>query len=278
LERTDKRFNKTANRGEVKPMKLLKIFLFIFILAFPITTAIGQTKITVDYDFYEGYPDVNPSTNSSLLKINDSDSVFEIYNKSTKDSTSTYFTDDGTQHLVRYPKSDENSTVIKNYKKDSLLTLDLGYHPNKFFYIAEKMSLFDWEMKDGEKEILNYKCNKATTTFRGRNYTAWFAAEIPVSDGPWKFTGLPGLILEVEDDMGNVKISAYKIILNDDSIKKLTHKKNPKYPTLTWEEYAAGVKRDYDNFIKAMYSTVSGTATLELQWKIERMEFLFKNY
>jgi GLPGLI family protein len=30
-------------------------------------------------------------------------------------------------------------------------------------------------------------------------HTAWFALDIPISDGPWKFCGLPGLIMEVYD-------------------------------------------------------------------------------
>ncbi len=39
----------------------------------------------------------------------------------------------------------------------------------------------------------------ATSDFRGRHWTAWFATDIPVSDEPWKLGGLPGLILKAYD-------------------------------------------------------------------------------
>lgn len=44
-----------------------------------------------------------------------------------------------------------------------------------------------------------FNCTKATVAFRGREFIAWFTSEIPVTYGPWKFHGLPGLILEVHD-------------------------------------------------------------------------------
>ncbi|MFT4031194.1 MAG: GLPGLI family protein [Siphonobacter sp.] len=55
------------------------------------------------------------------------------------------------------------------------------------------------------KKIGSFPTQKATARFRGRNYTAWFCSEIPISDGPWKLNGLPGLILEAYDDTGEVK-------------------------------------------------------------------------
>ena len=50
------------------------------------------------------------------------------------------------------------------------------------------------------KEILGYQCQKATLNFRGRDFTVYFTSEINISDGPIKFSGLPGLILEVISD------------------------------------------------------------------------------
>lgn len=64
---------------------------------------------------------------------------------------------------------------------------------------TEQMPLQDWEIHEDTLMILGYCCQKATCTFRGRKYTAWFSMDIPISNGPWKFGGLPGLILKVCD-------------------------------------------------------------------------------
>lgn len=64
---------------------------------------------------------------------------------------------------------------------------------------TEALPDFQWQIHPEKKEILGYLCQRATGAFRGRRYEAWFATDIPLSEGPWKFGGLPGLILEVAD-------------------------------------------------------------------------------
>jgi GLPGLI family protein len=59
--------------------------------------------------------------------------------------------------------------------------------------------------------ILGYKCLKATTTFRGRTYNAWFTPQVPIRQGPWKFSGLPGLILKINDTEGYFEWTAIGI-------------------------------------------------------------------
>lgn len=65
-----------------------------------------------------------------------------------------------------------------------------------------------WELTDGERTILGYACRRAACTFRGRSYEAWYTPEIAVSCGPWKFGGLPGLILAVRDAAGVLELEA----------------------------------------------------------------------
>ena len=56
-----------------------------------------------------------------------------------------------------------------------------------------------WELNDDTLTVCGYLCNNAITKFGGKVWTAWYCSEIPISDGPWKLSGLPGLILKAED-------------------------------------------------------------------------------
>lgn len=69
----------------------------------------------------------------------------------------------------------------------------------------------DWKIEDKTKKIGGFNCQKATALFKGNHYTAWFTSEIPVSFGPWKFYGLPGLILECYDSTNFFKVVVTKI-------------------------------------------------------------------
>lgn len=63
---------------------------------------------------------------------------------------------------------------------------------------SEPIPEIKWTLTDETENILGYECHKATARWRGREWNAWYA-DIPVNAGPWKFQGLPGLILKVED-------------------------------------------------------------------------------
>ena len=69
-----------------------------------------------------------------------------------------------------------------------------------FMVYSDSVPKLKWEfLTEDSDSILGYGCSKATAEFAGRKYTAWFTAEIPLPFGPYKFGGLPGLILKIED-------------------------------------------------------------------------------
>jgi GLPGLI family protein len=60
-----------------------------------------------------------------------------------------------------------------------------------------------WKISDEKQKIGTYNAQKAIVDFGGRKWIAWFTTEIPFPDGPYKFYGLPGLIVKVGDEAGN---------------------------------------------------------------------------
>lgn len=67
------------------------------------------------------------------------------------------------------------------------------------YFVTENIN-FTWTLHPEYISVLNYKAQKATTEYGGRKWIAWFAENIPFQDGPYKFKGLPGLILKIEDE------------------------------------------------------------------------------
>ena len=87
--------------------------------------------------------------------------------------------------------------IYKNYTQGKMTVTD-GLSLQDYVY-EDELNAQKWEIHDSTKTILDYQCQMATCDFRGREWTAWFTTDIPVSDGPWKFGGLPGLIMEAYD-------------------------------------------------------------------------------
>lgn len=70
-------------------------------------------------------------------------------------------------------------------------------------FIYDDPTSFQWNILADKEKIGEYNTQKATTEFGGRKWTAWFAPDIPFQDGPYKFYGLPGLIVKIEDSEKN---------------------------------------------------------------------------
>ena len=168
-----------------------------------------------------------------ILEFGDNISKFFDYNQLRTDSLNLKYNHKSTvnakevEEMGKYPVIWSNTVVKQN---DKIIIQDRF----KYYYQYEEPKIkFNWNLLEGSKKILNYECKKATVEFAGRIYTAWYTNDIPISDGPYKFEGLPGLIMEISDSknefsflaigIGKTPLSIY--LRNDDKIFNISKEK-----------------------------------------------------
>ena len=111
------------------------------------------------------------------------------------------------------------------------------------FEYTENSLLMKWSITNESKTIHGYQCRKAITSFRGREWTAWYTVEIPVAEGPWKFSGLPGLILEASDAKQHYSFSCTGIENKQGLIQYI----NYYYDKSTYGKVAEELQKFHDN-------------------------------
>ena len=166
-----------------------------------------QLKDTLDVAFYEDLlilqigPQVSKCfsyytfQNDSLRQTPEGNrQASELFNRALADFHKHR---DRSRFLNSFPRNRTVTIVYKNHPAGAITVTD-GLREDLVTY-RDTLNAQQWTMTDSTREVLGYTCQQATADFRGRHWTAWFATDIPVSDGPWKLGGLPGLILEAYD-------------------------------------------------------------------------------
>lgn len=105
---------------------------------------------------------------------------------------------------------------------------------SQLFQILDDRQI-SWEIFTEFKEISHYKAQKAVTYFGGREWIAWFTSDIPIQDGPHKFRGLPGLVLEVQDSQ---KYHTFAITSLKKSFKEFVYPESETYVSLPKIDYS----------------------------------------
>lgn len=93
-----------------------------------------------------------------------------------------------------------DQTIYQNNPKGKI-TVQSVITPN-FYNYEENRYPVKWIMEEGEDSICGYTCRIAKGEYGGRTWIVKYAPEIPTQNGPWKLTGLPGLILDATDSEG----------------------------------------------------------------------------
>ena len=169
-----------------------------------------------------------------------------------------------------WSRSNGQGSIYKNLKDKEMIE-DVEQF-SKRFRVMEEMELPQWEMSAETKQIGQYLCYKATMvrvdnsidwgsifSRRARNnqkkdsskttkdkeavklqkITAWYTPQIPVSAGPERYWGLPGLILEI--NAGRTTMLCTEIVINPEEVVEI--KKPSKGKEVSRDEYNVMMKQ-----------------------------------
>lgn len=154
-----------------------------------------------------------PYTENMLLVIGKNASVYTSYDKLNRDLEMQ-------KQIAEQIKNQAGSgnmsiNINKTYGgKVSDLDYFLFVKENKFYtkerlltnyLVEEDAPKINWKIAKDTLSFSGIHCQKATAHFKGRNWIAWFAPELPFQSGPWKLNGLPGLIVQAYDETKTVQ-------------------------------------------------------------------------
>lgn len=234
-----------------------------------------RAEIKVSYNYHEqlmrGNTEFFERDVTMLLLVNSEQSKF--YNQHTEYLDSLKSTPSGRAKekqmfdiaVRRYIESKDESVmsavvynsftyIFKDYIKGLSTVYDKAGMIESGVY-SEPFSELAWEIADSTKTILGYECIKATADYHGRRWTAWFAPDIPVQDGPWKLRGLPGLILEATEAKGHHSFVADGIERCDQPMYPIYDK--DKYDKMTRLELLRSLRNYRDNS-NSMFKAATG--------------------
>lgn len=177
---------------------------YLIVLLFPFLLSAQTHRFIYEYEFKIDSLSNDLTRENMILDINPEEVKFYPYFFAENDSINKLknISSSGWDDLLPVVKRNRNTNKNTSY----ILLNDL--------FSIQTEDKIHWKLSNETKSVTNYKLQKATTTFGGRNWTAWFNTEINLNEGPYKFRGLPGLIFEIADEKNNfsfILVKSYQL-------------------------------------------------------------------
>jgi GLPGLI family protein len=244
------------------------------ILLFSLMYFNATAQFTIEVDYYKpleaaggGYLEENAAYR---LHCNPLRSLFVFQTGGTTESAGQL--DDGNFELTVW-RGDKEHWVYKDFVDQELQEFLVSIQDNKYI-IDDRIHPMQWQILQETKMIEGISVTKAKCEHRGRTYTAWFAPSIPISNGPWKLGGLPGLILEAYDDEKEV-VFLFKSLrqLEEVAINKPASR-GRQVSLATFLELNQQETKQYFEFMEARMKSTSGDFDIDFNVKYTSWESL----
>lgn len=187
-------------------MKLvIKILLSLQILiGFGIQNAISQESgILAKYTYFNVGLQRAYDVNLSIY----GNRAFSQFTPSLANADTAFIDDAGNGQFSNSLEDETGKQYFTNPESKAIIFRDFVYTTDGTFpaIVEESLPDFDWQLHNTVKKIGQFNCSMASTEFRGRTYEVWYTLEIPTPFGPWKFYGLPGLIVQIKSLDNNIQ-------------------------------------------------------------------------
>ncbi|WP_417431832.1 GLPGLI family protein [Halpernia sp.] len=172
----------------------------LFILLFSTLNIYAQNKLLITYNLhYKPSKDFNKFEDESFYLQIDTNSKTSIFKSIGQFKADSILNGSAIINLSFFKTNQSRftNTIFYNYST-KILGEDNNFGSQKLKYEIENFKIL-WDLVAEQKTINSYKVSKAECELFGRKWIAWYTVEIPIQEGPYKFKGLPGLILQISD-------------------------------------------------------------------------------
>ncbi|KFC21867.1 GLPGLI family protein [Epilithonimonas lactis] len=187
----------------------MKKLLLLFVLLGTLTFAQNK-RFIYEYKLIPDSTDVS-DVKTEMMYLDTSKDGSKYYSYTVFNSDSIMKAD-----LERQLKATGSINITPPMKKPVVRYSVTKTYPDYKTFIHRRLSMdaykvsddrkIKWKVSSEKEKIGEWNAQKAEADFAGRHWTAWFSTEIPIQDGPYKFSGLPGLIVKIEDKTGSHKM------------------------------------------------------------------------
>ena len=173
---------------------------YLILLLFPFLMSAQTHRFIYEYQFKSDSLAKEFTKENMILDINPDEVKFYPY----------FFAENDSLNKLKNNNNSSWDDVLPVLKRNRNSNKNTSYVLLNDLFSIQTEDPINWKLSAETKKVGTYNLQKATTTFGGRNWVAWFNTEINLNEGPYKFRGLPGLIFEMGDDQNSFNFNLVK--------------------------------------------------------------------